>query len=308
MDDICNSFLDLVTHCAVKMSLATNHGKKVYNSNLGFVEIPDPCEYQKMVSKLLDLNQTPNFQDSGSVHKDDVYDVFYNGNIRERCFQLLSLISKDNKNHVLKWLLFLNLDSVPNFVNVEALHDFKCEVLTDQYSNVTIDGQISLWKKKKFVVPKKRTRIKRNHSGAKEDFCLLVDHVVPSLSRRELKLVQGHLLCNDTKLPWITGKMQWVLPKSKRKVFDEHGNLHHTVSGLSGHTEKLILYLSFFTSFDIEIVALVCILWLVPCQHHSCWEILCTANYHGLQYDTKKNPFQFCHDILNRLDCCLECE
>ena len=157
-------------------------------------------------------------------------------------------------------------------------------------------------KKRALIVSRRRQRVRRSQQDAsQEDLLVDAETVVPALSSRE-KALMGPEHVGSGKLPWITGRQRWMLPDSVAAVLSGNDPRKHLISGLSGHSESLIVMGRLFRGFDINLMALVCVLWLAPCDHHSVFEILYTAKLHGLHFALHEDPVQFCLKLLKRYD------
>ena len=59
------------------------------------------------------------------------------------------------------------------------------------------------------------------------------------------------------------------------------------VAGISGHTDHLLQALRLFSYFDLQLATLASVVWLVGCDHHSCLEVLATAEFYGLPCENR---------------------
>ena len=258
--------------------------------------MPMPWDFLFEVQSLLFAKETPSTKDSGAVCNGDILTVFHHGNVRERCYQFFTILCRDKQNRILRWLL--NACEYPACINPNEVAAIKGHA--DAPGGFTAHDAVQV-KKRALCVSRRRQRTRRAQKDASQP-CYLLDAsaVVPALSVRELALFGGDVTYAG-KLPWITGRQRWVLPDAVAAALTANDASRKLISGLSGHTESMIVFGRLFKHFDIKMVALVCVLWLVPCEHHSVYEILFTAKLHGLNYALHEDPVQFCLKLLQRV-------
>jgi len=103
-------------------------------------------------------------------------------------------------------------------------------------------------------------------------------------------------------LPWRTGRMSWVVNENSMFAIDSHIQNKEIISGPSGHTHALLSFMKLMINFDLKKWVLICIVWLVGCEHHSIHEVLIVAQkHHGLKYEAKDNTYEFVNILLNEI-------
>lgn len=306
LDQLCTSLLD----CAYFMALEQTFLKSCTNQNSNKIPFPEPYHFDKELSSILFHRAHPNPKDTGSVLNQDVVSVLAHGNVRERCYQLLNIFCRDKNSSILKWLVMNTGSNIPSSVNNKRLGDM-CARFESAFSALKGSERFKtlmkecflLMKRKFFVSTRARNRVRRRCKSCEgNEFRISASDVVPPLSSREHKVVGKFVKSNKDKLPWITGRLQWMV-KSEKNCQDRFGMLkEEMVSGLSGHTESFLFYLPLFDCFDLELTVLVCVVWLVPCDHHSIKEILCTAREYGLVFSSSEDPVQICLRLLRNAE------
>ena len=91
-------------------------------------EIPDIWQLQRNMQRYLRQKQNPNYKDSGSVMPLHVHSVLaIDGNIREQCYQILTLMARERKCRVLKFIFFTTNERLPNCFNDSVLSEYRRE-------------------------------------------------------------------------------------------------------------------------------------------------------------------------------------
>lgn len=263
-------------------------------------KIPTPWELLNNLSLIVHVKEKVSCKDSGAVYGQDVWEVFHRGNVRERCYQFYTILCRDKNNRILKWLL--NTSKLPKCINTEKLCLLKKLCIEAQCTGHFNSAATAEVKKRALFVSSQRHRVRRNTEDSKQD-CLLLsqDSVIPKLSERELKLINSNVR-RDHKLPWVTGRQRWVLPPHVIEAFHRVAPKQELISGLSGHTEALLVFGQLFRHFDLNLSVLLCVLWLVPCEHHTIYEVLHTAKITcGLNFHLHENPRKFCLKLLQKI-------
>lgn len=288
MARMCSDLMYLINAIALETSVANGRG------------LPMPWEFVHAVQSLVLVKEHPSAKDSGAVANADVYRVFHSGNVRERCYQIFNITCRDKQNRILRWLL--NQPQLPACIERAQVWALRRLCPSTEEPGHYTANDAGMVKKKALTVSRRRQRVRRMQQDASQD-CLLVDAdaVVPALSSREKALIgPEHMLSG--KLPWVTGRQRWVLPDSVSSALSGNDPRKQLISGLSGHTESIIVMGRLFREFDINLISLVCVLWLAPCDHHSVFEILYTAKLHGLHFALHDDPVQFCFKLLQRYE------
>lgn len=305
LDAICSSLLDCIYFMALERTISKNEDQ---GGSKHFF-IPEPYYFNRELQNILFCKEQPSEKDTGSVMNSDVMEVLVHGNIRERCYQLLNLFCRGSKNGVVRWLVLNSEKIIPKSVNRSALEQIcvKMEIASgmqrqsDDFKRFLKQPFVEI-KRVFFVCSNARERVRRKIKSSDEiDLRLSASDVEPPLSHRESKVVHEYMMKNKEKLPWVTGRLQWKIKSTSLLHKKFNVSKKNIISGLSGHTESLLFYLPLFKCFDLEITTLICILWLVPCEHHSMWEVLFTARAYGLGFNPNDDPVDFCEKMLQNV-------
>jgi len=105
----------------------------------------------------------------------------------------------------------------------------------------------------------------------------------------------------DVVLPWITGRMCWMMVKDSAFFIHGYRREQEMVAGPSGHTHALFTFMRIFKNFDVEKWTLVCILLLVGADHHILFEVLTAAARHGLAFTSDHNSIDFTRALLSSI-------
>lgn len=301
MDEISSKLSSLITCMSFFDAVYRENRKNDYAHVTDTFDVPEPWEFHRSADKIMHLKATPNFRDSGSVMPADVKDVFEHGNVRERCYQILTIFCREKKATIIKWLLFTQNETMPSFLNRAVISQFR-HILAPLGDEVTVDQKIATLKKKLFVVSEKRQRLRRSvEQMSSPEYGIDASGIIPPISSREKKVINLSPEAGGGSLPWVTGRQQWCLTETMQASLKRHNPNHEIISGLSGHSEGMLVFLRLFKCFDIRKTALVCVLWLAPCDHHSVYEVLHTCKIHGLRYSLDKDPIAYCHSLLQSL-------
>ena len=305
-DPNIQSFLRAISHSLLRVITSMSLYYSVYDDDPDkpplLTEIPDIWQLQRNMQRYLRQKQNPNYKDSGSVMPLHVHSVLaIDGNIREQCYQILTLMARERKCRVLKFIFFTTNERLPNCFNDSVLSEYRN--LANSIPNVnSLDERITALKKRLFIVSERRQRTRRTPEEAQMgDFGIKANSLVPALSDRELEVVKKYTKSPEDTLPWITGRQQWILNDDVKQALLAPNFTHNLISGLSGHTECMLVLLKLFHCFDLTKLTLVCVVWLCPCQHHSIFEVLATARIHGLPYKSRMDPVDFCHSLLDSI-------
>ncbi len=301
MDEMATRISDLIVCMSFFDAVYKENKKNDYVFTNHSFDIPEPWEYLKNEEKTLHLKTTANHKDSGAVLPAEIKEVFRKGNVRERCYQILTILCREKKYNILKWVIFTQNESMPSFLNKNVIKHFR-HIVNGFGRETGADQKISMLRRRLFVVSEKRQRLRRPVEQAQmEEYKICEKTVIPPLSTRELKVVGAYREHETDVLPWVTGRQQWMLSEATKSSLTKYNPGHELISGLSGHTECFLVFLRMFRCFDIRKMTLACVLWLVPCEHHSLYEVLHTAKIHGLKYNLSQNPISFCHELLDRI-------
>lgn len=320
MDELCDRLQDVISCMSFYSAVYKDSRKNSFCSPCDTFDIPEPWEFRRNEEKTLHLKTFPNFKDSGSVMPCDVRAVLKEGNVRERAYQILTTFCREKRANILKWVLFTRNENMPQFLNLKVIKSFR-SIIKDMPQEFDADQKINALKKKLFIVSEKRQRLRRSQEDILTgNFGIKEEMVVPEISEREKRVILKTREQGDSTLPWVTGRQQWVLSEYMKNSLKRHNPNHEVISGLSGHTECMIVLMRIFTCFDIRKITLMCVLWLAPCEHHSIFEVfivaycfaytmentdkrdkqvLYTAKMHGLRYNLTQNPISFCHKLLD---------
>jgi len=265
--------------------------KRLYRKN-------NKTNYMMALKNSLEICTSENVENSGSVLVYDVDAVFTNGNIRERCTIFQNIFFKDKEYRVTGFLLaaYREKQIVPECIDyyglallAEQFEEHNSHSCKTNIRNLVCDNQ---------KYRKRRTRFFRENT---EGFELAIDNIVPKLSVRESKFLQSRSNM-DTFLPWKTGRMSWVVNENSMFAIDSHVRNKEIISGPSGHTHALLSFMKLMTHFDLKKWVLICIVWLVGCEHHSVHEVLIVAQkHHGLMYDVEDDTYEFVEILLSEI-------
>lgn len=262
-------------------------------------------DYFQAESSVFCLTKKSSIHASGAVMPNALKKILHAGNIRERCHYIFLLLCRDRRSFILNWLLQQNKKALPSYINTtfvvdfnSRMHDYveKLKKENDWNGLVQENKVIATAKSEYFRCMQMNQKIRYiNHAKRKKKFCgISPDQLIPPLSDYEKNFLLSKGWDESQNLPWKTGKMRWKIHK------DAMSDEHKQISGLSGHSESLIIFLQIFKNYDLIKLVLVCVVWLVPCHHHTIWEILATARMYGLDYDDS-DPVQFCDKLLREL-------
>lgn len=233
------------------------------------------------------------------------------GNIRERC-ELLTSVVKDKKRFIfLRWILTCDLSIVPDFIDVSRLHKLRSTlrehnirsphfVISPNCHIYNKNNSVSL---KSFVLTPfayySRLNNQRTHRSIHEiaRMSINTNNFVPVPSERE-KLYKF----SKKTYKFVSGHMKWKMNPDSYFVQEAHRNRQEVMAGVSGHSEYMYFFTSIFQSYNAKLTTLINFLWLVPCQHHSAYEVLLTSVAYGIAYDVKLDPIDFLADLLTEIE------
>lgn len=292
MCDVCAAFQDIL-HCMCAYHCLKSKLHQADPDNL----IPEPWVFMQCFSSILSQRRTQTYRDSGSVQASDIIPALVCGNVRERCQQIVTLFCKAKDNAFVYWLCHAPVELLPTCICPRHLQKIRTHFETHKHRH----KKRQLFDSLLVFIDTRKTRVRRPHCDRSDKSYLLSMHsMVPTLSAREMQMVKQHVKQDQDKLPWTTGRSRWIPLKLNCLPARTDGKEHEMVCGLSGHTERMINFCMLLTSFDIEKTALICVLWLVPCDHHSIFEVLYTASLYGLDFDPASDPEAHVYALLQK--------
>ena len=237
--------------------------------------------YHGALSLLTKLATTRNVEDSGCILHEDVLRVLCEGNTRERCFVFMNLMFRQPRAVLFSWILqrsHLYYLSCLNERVVEAYRARLCSAADE--GNTTFRRALS-----QHTAPQHRRRARSPTS--RDAHRLAVHEAVPAVSQREARLsrFRGHTHAPTHCTPWKTGRMQWELVELSDDLLETATNGNELVCGASGHTDALLSFSRVLECYDLRVMTLVAMVWLVGADHHSLCEVLLAARSHGLPYN-----------------------
>lgn len=284
-----------------------------YTSGINIIQ-PDPVMYKLFLHVLLSRNPR-HFQEQTNEISEE-FEILRSGNARERCMLFARLVKNSGKFTLLNWLLTTDIHNIPTCVNYN-------EILT--FGNLFKKPMFEITKREcilyireihhknnmlyRVIAPFSRSTQKKTRQmrSNRNDACFLLDAhtMVPRLSCRErmkLSKEQQNVIVDTGKLPWGTGRMKWQMREENKFVTMSRTNNQELIAGVSGHSEYIYFLTGLLSDYSLELTTLINCLWLVPCEHHSLYEILVTSNKYGLKYNTRKNPLLFVDELLHRIE------
>lgn len=287
---VCIDILALITEYA--QDIASDHGTKPFHAN--------SMAFQDALAEQFRLCCTFSRHRSGSVLEKHVQSVLLSGNVRERCTIIALVLTR--QNHLVEFAL-QNPKKFPTICSERArklLQDKKTVCNGNLFREHTVQGhtKTQTWTSvaKHAANPLFSKRWNRDPQKCKE-YSLKTTDICPALSEREREMLQRSIK-NEELRSWNTGHMIWeVDPKcslaQRSKRLGER-----MIAGVSGHTDQLLQALQIFTYFDLRLATLACVLWLVGCDHHSCLEVLATAEFFGLEHEKEQPSVQRLEDMI----------
>jgi hypothetical protein len=256
--------------------------------------------YAMVLKRSLYIGTNENIENSGSVLVHDINNVLAHGNIRERCTIFQNYLFKDRYHRIMSYLMAMYAEgsSIPLCVDYKILGSFMEHI---EAHNQAFERSSNLKHIicDTFKTRKRKTRyIRKNMEG----YGIHVENVVPMLSSRECNLIKSRQPLSDV-VPWKTGRMTWVI--NEKSMFAQNAKYYHkpTIAGPSGHTHSMLCFMKLLRNFNLKKWVLVCILWLVGCEHHTIYEVLVIAKtHHNLEYNPAQDCCEFVDSILNELD------
>lgn len=232
---------------------------------------------------------------SGSVFEKDVHSVLLHGNVRERCTIIAMILTR--KPHLVCFAL-QNPAAFPTICPKQASILLKdkntvCngKLVREHTGRETHNAREQIWKYACKAQQSNREVFSRRLSRKLDRFDLkrlgmTTRFVCPALSYRELQVLEASIK-NDELRSWQTGHMNWKVDPECELAVRARELGEPMVAGISGHTDQLLQALRIFTYFDLRLATLASVLWLVGCDHHSCLEVLATAEFFGLEREDK---------------------
>ena len=257
-----------------------------------------------------------NYYESGQVLSHRIEEVISHGNLREQMTMLMNL--KLRPENIVWNLLLTKPSDLPCNINQSVLtkHRKRMASMTG-FHNVTKstlgidpsllprlpflmqDGAVLLSRFSEFTGEPLRT------VRPEEERCLFelrMKDVKPPLSYRETEFIKSKtgitLSEPDDIIPWVTGRMYWKLNEDNfyAKLAKAYG--HETITGPSSSTDTALMLMELLHGFDVRLATLACVGWLVPCQHHSMFEVFLSAIPYGLEYDTTQDTHAFLKSLM----------
>jgi hypothetical protein len=258
---------------------------------------------------------TPQYYESGQVLSSRKDEVISQGNLREKMTMLMNL--KQGPENIVWKLLLMKPSDLPSNINqsVLAMHRKRMTCMTGLHNitESTLEIDPSLLTRLPYLVQDGAVLLSRfseftgtplrtvRPEDERRPFQLRMKDVKPPLSCREIEFIETktgiRLSEPDDIIPWVTGQMYWKLNEDTfyAKLAKTYG--HETITGPSSSTDTALMLMELFNGFDVRLATLACVGWLVPCQHHSMFEVFLSAIPYGLEYDTTQNT----HTFLSRI-------
>ena len=291
-------YLQLV--CIDILTLITRYAKHIASDDGAQPFAGDSAAFQDALAEQFRLCCTFSRHRSGSVLEKDVHSVLLNGNVRERCTIIALVLTR--QNHLVEFAL-QNPKDFPTICPRRAsilLQDKKTVCngnLFREHSHG--QGKTQTW----VLVSQQSTndRFSRRWSRSDPQKCkelgLKTSDICPALSDREREMLQRSIK-NDELRTWNTGHMMWNVDPDCTLAQRAKRLGEPMVAGVSGHTDQLLQALQIFTYFDLRLATLACVLWLVGCDHHSCLEVLATAEFFGLECGKERPSVERLQDLI----------
>ena len=256
--------------------------------------------YAMVLKRSLYIGANENIENSGSVLANDIQSALAHGNIRERCAIFQNYLFKDRYHRIMSYLMAMCVEgsSIPLCVDYKVLGSFMQHI---QAHNTAFERCSDL----KHIIcdtfknRKRKTRYIRKNT---EGYAMHMENVIPILSSRECNLIKSRQPLSDL-MPWKTGRMTWVI--NEKSLFAQNARYYDktTIAGPSGHTHSMLCFMKLFRNYDLKKWVLICILWLVGCEHHSIYEVLIIAKtHHNLEYNSAQDCCDFVHSILDEFN------
>jgi hypothetical protein len=291
MNELSEAMAHLITAVALDASLG---GFEALESELLRT---DPCftphTYNHALCTMLKLATTRNIEDSGCILHHHVLDVLNCGNARERCFVLMNLLFKEPRGIMFTWIL-----------KRSPLYNMRClnaAVVAAYHARIAHSPVLcTATYRQAFLL--RTIEHKRRPRNLGEFFVRrLPQHsAVPALSHRELFMHKDWFPTRQGLTAWKTGRMQWEMTELGTQLSCAARNGNDVVCGTSGHTDAMLAFCKVFTCYDLRILTLICVVWLVGSDHHSICEVLLASRAHGLAYDCQ-NAEEYTADMLASL-------
>ena len=253
------------------------------------------------------------------IHTDDIVNenlyILKRGNVRERCALFCNILKAGKNFTFINWLCTAHPSAIPDYMNRISIKRIEYKGNKVKFSRpdlivVTHDGKKTLLdnddaNKKIIRLLRPNSRIVTKYVRSlrpleeRETFKLKLSNIVPVLSEYERKKINVDPL-NPIFLEYFTGLQKWSMNENSLFTRTARKNKQNLIAGPSGHTDSLFFFFRLFNCYNIEMTTLLCILWLVPCQHHSIYEILYTAKRYGLRYNIANDALTFAEEMFEK--------
>lgn len=258
----------------------------------------DPCfkphMYHQVLASLLRLATTRNIENSGCIMQQHVLEALTGGNLRERCSLFMNLMFKEPRGIVFTWILQRSGLYRMGCLNATVVAAYKARIAQAPALSTSVFRQAFMLR----TVQHKRSPREQDTYNARR---LPQHQAVPPLSQREMFMHKDWFPTRQGYTAWKTGRMQWKITDLGADLTCAARNGNEIVCGTSGHTDAMLAFSKVLACYDLRIMTLVCIVWLVGCDHHSMCEVLLAARAHGLSYNFE-NAEAYTMALLQSLD------
>jgi len=323
MQEVSTEIFDILQRLAMYQAVCLPVEKHAHGH--GIVQ-----DYEDCMSLLMRLGTTQKSIDSGSIFHESVAEVLLVGNIRERCGVFWNFFVNSSQRYNIFAQLLQSTDNprnclhkvapsaqgpqqeqhaftTPPCINVERFEQIRNPAALKGAAHCnTMARNISLLKRYIGSLPgktRKECRFPRKEDLQKR-YALRLDSTVPRLSEREVYLQAttcasryGPKYCGETCM-WKTGHMAWEMHNGSAFAQEAKNRHESTLAGPSGHTHRLLNAMKILNNFDLEKWILLCVVWLVGSDHHSIYEVLAGANFHGMHVYAHMNSIQIVEHML----------
>jgi len=197
--------------------------------------------------------------------------------------------------------------TTPPCIHVERLEQIRNSAVLDCTHSCTMARNLSVLRRYIGSLPGKAHKECRfpRREELQEKYALRLDSIVPRLSKREIFLQARSCTarpehCAET-WQWKTGHMAWEMQGGSEFAQEAKKRQECTLAGPSGHTHRLLNAMKIFNSFDLEKWILVCVVWLVGSDHHSIYEVIAGAHFHGMHMYADLNSVQIVEHMLRKI-------
>jgi len=299
----------------------------------------DPNTYEHSLNELLILgteqNQTPTHGANKACN--DVASVLYFGNIRETCNILFQLFVNNYQRHNVLAQLMESCSLAPDTRKVgDTVVSAGCVFTTQraplavpacmqftyfhgllQYAasytggGDTMQRTLAVLKIMIETFPdasRKESRVQRKPED-QHLYTLKFINIVPALSTREVAAQSEHSFPvrqdrrrTSGRCKWTTGHMAWQMKTKSTFVKEASKRKEYVIAGSSGHTYRLLGAMKTLYNFDLDKWILICVVWLVGSDHHSVYEVITAARFHGAHIPQGQSSMQFVELLLRRFE------